>query len=301
MSNTVQLVRARKVMAFILAGLILCFVCDAAAQEAKKSQRDLAGDATNPAAPLIQFQMQDLYTPSSTNSSGYANTGIIQPVYPYVRGKDNYFQAVIFRLTVPIVTTPVVGGNRTTALGDSTLLTVPAHKKPVGDEGDFWNFGPVLATILPTGSSEETASRKFSMGPGGLVLRNTNNIFTKGDGLLAGALAYQTWSVATVGGERSHPDVSKLYFQPLVVYRFSSLFDQKGWYARLPDDLSIYDWEAEEFTQVPVGGGIGRVFSIGKQPVNMFAQGWHNAVSSRSGVSADYTIKLNFTFLFPTG
>jgi len=291
-------------MAVMLACLILGFVCDAAAQaekapKAKMSHGDLASEATNPAAPLIQLQLQDLYTPNSDNSSGYANSGIIQPVVPIILGKDHYFQSLIFRLTTPIVTTPKVGGQRTTALGDSTLLSVFAHKQPVGNEGDFWNFGPVLAMTIPTATEDETGSRKFSIGPGGLVLRNITNVFSEGDSLLVGVLGYQQWSVATVDGEKRKPRVDKLFAQPIVVYRFSSLFNQKGWYGGLPDDLWTYDFVEGEMTRITAGARLGKVFAIGKQPVNMFFQGWHNLASSRRGASAKYTFKLNSTFLFP--
>jgi hypothetical protein len=48
-----------------------------------------------------------------------------------------------------------------------------------------------------------------------------------------------------------------------------------------------------------VGGAVGRVFHIGKQPMNIFAQSWYNPVESDRGASPNYTFKLNVTFLFP--
>ena len=41
--------------------------------QAKKGSGDLTTAATNPVASLIQLQLQDVYTPSSENASGYAN------------------------------------------------------------------------------------------------------------------------------------------------------------------------------------------------------------------------------------
>ena len=43
---------------------------------------DLAAAATNPISNLIQFQMQNSYSPHSYNANGYYNVGIIQPVIP---------------------------------------------------------------------------------------------------------------------------------------------------------------------------------------------------------------------------
>ena len=73
-----------------------------------KGGGDIASRATNSAAALIQLQLQNSVIPSSDKSDGYANTAVIQPVYPIVLGKDHYFQSIITRTTVPIVTTPDV-------------------------------------------------------------------------------------------------------------------------------------------------------------------------------------------------
>jgi len=44
---------------------------------------------------------------------------------------------------------------------------------------------------------------------------------------------------------------------------------------------------------------MGRVFNIGKQPVNVFGGAWYNPVSSDNGATADYALKLSFSLLFP--
>jgi hypothetical protein len=287
----------------LILGLLVCGPAGPiAAQEtkdadAKKAHGNLASAATNPAAPLIQLQLQNLYVPESHNSSGYANTAIVQPVIPVVLGPEHYFQSLIFRPTIPVaVTTPKVADKRTTGMGDTTFLAVAARKVQVDDKGQFWNFGPVAATILPTATQDETGSDKFSIGPGGLVLRNFTNLFEDGDSFLFGVLGYQVWSVA---GKDGNPNVSKLFVEPVVVYHFNELFDQKGWYLRGPDDLVQYDWNESEFFQIPVGAGLGRVFTIGPQAVNVFAQSWYNPVESDRGASPNYTFKFNISFLFP--
>ncbi len=47
----------------------------------------LANQATNPAAALIQFQLQNIFAPSNRGASGYANTFIVQPVIRSVWAK----------------------------------------------------------------------------------------------------------------------------------------------------------------------------------------------------------------------
>ena len=258
-----------------------------------KGGGSLASDATNPAAALIQLQLQDQFVPSTENADGAANTFIVQPVYPIALSKEYYFNSVITRTTIPLVTTadlPNVG--RTTGLGDTTILVVPVHKTPTGGKGEFFQWGPIAATTVPTATEDETGSGKFNLGPGLLGFRNFTNVFNDGNSFLIGGFGYQQWSVAGEGGRK---DVSKFYVAPVAVYRFDTLFDEKGWYAGLPDDLWTYDFETSEFTSIPLGARLGKVFSIGNQPLNAFLQSWYNAADP----GANYAIKFNLTFLFP--
>jgi hypothetical protein len=123
-------------------------------------------------------------------------------------------------------------------------------------------------------------------------IRNFTHVFNDGDSLLVGGFGYQQWSVAGSGGRK---DVSEFSAAPVVVYHFNTLFGEKGWYTGLPDDLWTYDFEESEFTSIPLGARLGKVFHIGKQPLNGFLQSWYNAADP----GAEYAIKFNLTFLFP--
>jgi hypothetical protein len=55
--------------------------------------------------------------------------------------------------------------------------------------------------------------------------------------------------------------------------------------------------EGSEFGTVLFGGGIGRVFKIGKQPVNVKLAAYWNAEKPRW--AADWNVQAQITFLFP--
>lgn len=58
-------------------------------------------------------------------------------------------------------------------------------------------------------------------------------------------------------------------------------------------------WEAtrgNEWT-VPIGGGVGRMMKIGKQPVDFKLQGFWNAEKPTSG--PDWSLQFTVKFLFP--
>ena len=289
----------RRRLATVLVALLSLTGAPAFAQEAKGGdtkggQGDLTTKATNPVGRLIQLQLQNLYIPSSDNSSGYANTGIIQPVVPINFSGDGYFQGIVTRTTIPIVTTPKVNGKRETSMGDILSIAALTHTTPGSQKGEFFTWGPVAAVSLPTASQDETGADVWQLGGGLLGL--TNQHLTNGDNVMLGLLGYHLWDVE---GEKEDPDISKTFAQPVIVYKFQSLFGQKGWYIRNPDDLWSYDWEEDEWDQIPLGAYVGRVFPIGKQPVNVFAGGWYNAGDADSGTTADYAFKASFSFLFP--
>ncbi|MHC4691402.1 MAG: hypothetical protein ACYS67_01580 [Planctomycetota bacterium] len=47
---------------------------------------------------------------------------------------------------------------------------------------------------------------------------------------------------------------------------------------------------------IPIGGGVGRVFRVGKQPVNASLRAYHNIESPRSG--SDWQLQFQIQFLF---
>jgi hypothetical protein len=48
---------------------------------------------------------------------------------------------------------------------------------------------------------------------------------------------------------------------------------------------------------VPFGGGLGRVFTIGKQPVNLKVAGYYSV--ERPDNASDWNLQAQLTFLFP--
>jgi hypothetical protein len=281
-------------LAMLAAAVPFAIGAPAFAEDAKGGHGDLTTAATNPVGALVQVQLQNLYIPNSHNSSGYANNGIIQPVIPFNFSGDGYFQGVVTRTTIPIVTTPRVNGNRETGVGDILSIAALTHTTPGSQKGEFFTWGPVGAVSLPTASKDETGADVWQLGGGLLAL--TNQHLANGDNMMLGLLGYHLWDVE---GEDDDPDISKTFAQPVIVYKFQSLFGQKGWYLRNPDDLWSYDWKEDEWDQIPLGAALGRVFKIGKQPVNVFAGGWYNAASPDNAATADYAFKVSFSFLFP--
>jgi hypothetical protein len=74
---------------------------------------------------------------------------------------------------------------------------------------------------------------------------------------------------------------------------------KKGWFVSMAPIITA-NWEAtsQNIWTVPVGGGSGRIFKLGLQPVNVSAQFYGNAVHPTNGSS--WGMQLQSAFLFPT-
>lgn len=74
-----------------------------------------------------------------------------------------------------------------------------------------------------------------------------------------------------------------------------------GWYLNSAPIITA-NWKAESDNRwtVPFGAGVGKIFRIGKLPVNASIQAYYNVVKSDI-LGPDWTLRLQVQFLFPKG
>ena len=72
-----------------------------------------------------------------------------------------------------------------------------------------------------------------------------------------------------------------------------------GWYLTTAPIITA-NWKAgnDDTWTVPFGGGFGRVFLVGKQPINASLQGYYN-FEEPDNIGPDWSIRLSIQFLFP--
>jgi hypothetical protein len=97
------------------------------------------------------------------------------------------------------------------------------------------------------------------------------------------------WSFAGSGDQ----DINLFTWQYFINYNLP-----KGWYLSSAPIITA-NWEAESGDQwtVPFGGGFGKIFRIGKQPMNAQIQAFYNVEKPTHG--ADWTLRIQLQFLFP--
>lgn len=98
-----------------------------------------------------------------------------------------------------------------------------------------------------------------------------------------------------MGGQEARPDVNQFLFQYFINYNM-----KEGWYLTMSPILTA-NWKAPDGEQwtVPFGGGFGKIFRLGKLPVNGNVTAYYNAVRPTDG--ADWSLRLQLALLLPAG
>jgi hypothetical protein len=107
---------------------------------------------------------------------------------------------------------------------------------------------------------------------------------------VVGCLVYNLWSFA---GDAAASDVNILGFQYFINYNLPD-----GWYLSMTPTITA-NWEADSDNTWtgPFGGGFGRVFKIGKQPINTALRAYYNL--EKPDNASDWSLNLQFTLMFP--
>lgn len=221
-----------------------------------------------------------------------ANTTLIQPVLPISLSED---WNVILRAIVPLVyvegfdaanpyvPNATIGIDDTFGLGDINLTGYFSPKALIDLSGGkfTWGVGPSLT--IDSATEKEIGSEKWSAGPGVV------GVFMKKPWVV-GSLFRQLWSFA---GDDDRKDVNQLLIQPFVNFNLPD-----NWYL-VSSPVITANWsnDSDNRWTVPVGGGFGKIFTIGGQPMNAQTQAFWFADAPDAG--PDWALRFQLTFLFP--
>jgi len=257
-------------------------LCAALGQSAFGAE-DLREKSQNPVADLISVPFQNNTNFGVGQLNETQNILNVQPVYPI---ELNETWNLIARPIIPVVYQPALFRRDSTdfGLGDIAPQLFFSPKDPVPFAGgDFvWGVGPNL--LLKTATDPRLGTGKWGAGPSavGLLIKAP---------VVAGVLVGNSWSFA---GDGDRKDVNLLTMQPFINYNLPG-----GWYL-VSAPVVTANWEAgsDERWTLPVGGGVGRVFKVGEQPVNATVQAYSNVITPDNG-GANWQLRAQWTFLFP--
>jgi hypothetical protein len=267
-------------LAIILIAILIGFVSTATAQE---KDDDLRSKVQNPVASMYSLPLKSTWDFGADNGDAYVLN--IQPVIPVTIGSINY----INRIIVPIADVPggvpvnpeipqPVPGDGASGFGD---INYSLFLSPADPGKAIWGIGPSIN--FPTASDDQLGTDKWSAGPTGVVL------FQPGWGTIGG-LVRQLWSFAG-DDDRSH--VNQMLIEPFLNYNLPG-----GWYL-ISDIIITANWDAPSSQRwtVPLGGGVGKLFKIGNQPINCRLEAYYNIEAPDT--APDWSTSFTIQFLFP--
>jgi len=236
---------------------------------------ELAKATQNPVADLVSVPFQfNFFTGAGLGSRSLFNLNI-QPVLPL---RLDVKWTLIARTIVPYLNVPGANDTRLTGLGDiqEQLFLTPTKPAEI-----IWGAGTIFS--LPTATNDAVRTGQWGFVPSAVVLT------IKGP-FVFGTLLYQFWRIA---GNNNGPDVSQLGIQPFLNFNFGV-----GWALGF-SPLITANWNqpsGEQWT-VPIGFGITKVTAVGRQPVNVGMQYYHNVV--RPSTAGSSQLRIILSLLYP--
>jgi hypothetical protein len=263
----------------VLTVAMLCAAAVPAFAQEKLSAEELAKLAQNPVGNLISLPFQNNTNLNFGPEKGTQNILNIQPVIPIEVNKD---WNIITRTILPVIWNPSLGPNdpSTTGIGDTTFT---AFLSPANPGKLIWGAGPVLQ--IPTNSNAELGNKNWGLGPSAVVLH-----LDKGDPWVYGVLVNNVWSLSS--DERGGSYNNGL-IQPFVNYNF-----KEGFYL-VSSPIATVNWKADSGNKwtVPIGGGVGKIFHLGRLPVNTQLSAYYNVVRPDDG--PNWQIRFQVQLMFP--
>ncbi len=237
---------------------------------------DLAKKTQNPVADLISVPLQNNFLFNVGHKRKTAYVLNIQPVIPVHLNED---WNLITRTILPVIDQPeiVPGFGDESGLGDLDFTAFLSPAKP-----GSWIFGLGPTISLPTATDDALGSDRWGLGPSAVAL-------TMDGPWVYGALIKNQWDV---GGDGDRKKINRGLLQPFVNYNMAG-----GWYL-VSSPIITANWRVDQSDRwtVPMGGGFGRLFRIGEQPVNAQIQAFYNVLHADLG--GNWSLRLQIQFLF---
>ena len=236
----------------------------------------LAKIAQNPVANVVSvpFQNNTNFGYGPPNNKGTQNVLNIQPVVPItLTGHWN----LITRTIIPLISQPsfTAGGSASFGLSD---ISFTAFLSPANPGKLVWGVGPVAT--FPTATSVNVGSQStWGLGPSAVLLTMPGH-------WVFGVLANNVWNIAG-------NSANNMLIQYFVNYNLP-----RGWYVTSSPIITA-NWNQPSGQQwvVPFGAGFGKLFKLGKLPINGSVSAYYDAV--KPDIGPDWTLRVQFTILLP--
>jgi hypothetical protein len=209
---------------------------------------DLASDFTNPTKLLTSFQFNTWYHPNFYGARGSGTEFMVRPVVPVPKSSLIPVDQIV-RIGLPVESMPFLPDGRDLPDG---FMDVQAFDLAIFPVSRDLTLAAGAIAILPTATSPVTGQGRWQLGPA------FAGVYTGIPKWQIGLLLQNPISIGT----SDRPSVNQMFYNLILTRHF-----EKGWYGSLFGASGTTDWRRGQWT-VPASFTVGRVFPVGKQPVN---------------------------------
>ncbi len=234
---------------------------------------ELAKQEQNPFTRFLRVQLEENAQFGFGPNGDVLNILRIQPIIPF---NLNERWTLFARPVIPIIHQP--GPGSTDGLGDIALQFLLAPDRT----GQFlWGVGPAFS--FPSATDDRLGTEQWTAGPAAA------GVYTSGPWVV-GAVVTNLWSFA--GNDRRR-GVNAMGLRPFINYNLS-----EGWSLTSAPSIGA-DWQANRDNRwlVPLGGGVAKVFAIGRHWISASLEAYYHVVAPQIG--PDWQLRFQLTFLFP--
>src|SRR5579863_8476629 len=251
----------------------------AGSAHAELSTEDLAKLAQNPVGNLISVPFQNNTNLNVGPLSSNQNVLNIQPVIPIDFSPD---WNIITRTIIPVISQPAFdpSGSRINGIGPVQISAFLSPANPTN--GTIWGIGAI--TQVPTATNKVLGSNQWGLGPTFVILK-----LAPGDPWVYGVLVNDIWSVGYGPGG----SYNNLLMQPFANYNFKG----GAYLTSSPIITANLNASSGNVWTIPVGGGVGKIFHLGRLPINTQIGGYYNV--ARPEYAGNWTIRAQIQFMFP--
>jgi hypothetical protein len=262
------------------ASIVWLFIAVASAHAQQSPNVDLRQQLHSPVSGLTNISFSNNWNLDGGPFDRNAYAFQIEPVLPFEISRGWLLVPRILINAVEYQPNPQQSTGGITGFGDTTptFFFSPTHAGKL-----IWGLGPSL--LMPTATNSALGNGKWGLGPSVAV-------FIQPKWGTIGAVIQNVWSFA---GDPKRASVNQMALQLNGQYNLP-----RNWYLSTQPEIDT-NWNGTSGNRwlVPIGGGIGKVFNLGRQSLNGTVLFYRNVVRPQTIPSTSWQMSAQLALLYP--
>jgi hypothetical protein len=238
---------------------------------------DLASSFTNPTKMLTSYQFNTWYHPSFYGARGSGTEFLVRPVLPIPKSSLIPVDQIM-RIGFPVMGMPCFENGQKIPDGFADIQVFDLALFQISSDLTL-AAGPIA--VLPTATSPYTGQGRWQLGPA------VAGVYT---GIPKWQIGLLLQNPISLGPTDSSPSVNQMFYNIILTRHY-----ERGWYVSYFGETGTTDWRSGNWT-LPLSVNLGRVFNVGKQPVNFSVMPAY--LANGPELTPRFEIEFNFALIY---